>query len=238
MKYRTRMKPGARTACSLTARCRTERGAERLRRLRSTAAELFLRCGYEGVSVDMLIDAVGGSRRNVYGHFGSKEGLFVDAVRSVGEEITQPLQALSLEGLGLREGLETYARALLGLLLQPRVLAMHRLMVAEGSRFPELARSMCEASRDSEVARLALWMAGRQQRGELCGQVDASLLANRFVDLIACGPQLHALIGQLPADWQPDGAERHVRTSVDLFLHGALAPPPGAPPARQPPPPD
>ena len=55
-----------------------------------------------------------------------------DAVRSVGEEITQPLQALSLEGLGLREGLETYARALLGLLLQPRVLAMHRLMVAEG----------------------------------------------------------------------------------------------------------
>ncbi len=220
------MRPRPGPACALTARCRTERGAERLRRLRSTAAELFLRCGYEGVSVDMLIDAVGGSRRNVYGHFGSKEGLFVDAVRSIGEEITQPLQALSLEGLGPREGLQTYAKALLELLLQPRVLAMHRLMVAEGSRFPDLARSMCEASRGSEVARLARWMAAHQQRGALCDKVDPLELASHFVDLIACGPQLYALTGQLPQDWQSAGAERHVRTSVDLFLHGALAPPP------------
>ena len=45
------------------------------------AARVFRRHGYEGTSVDLLVEATGVHRGSLYGVFGSKLGLFVDALR-------------------------------------------------------------------------------------------------------------------------------------------------------------
>ena len=157
-------------SCPVAARARTARGAERLRCLQTTAADMFLSCGYEGVSVDGLIDRVGGSRRNVYGAYGGKPGLFVAAVRGICEEIASQLTLLPMATAELRPGLVLYGCRLLELVLKPRNLAMHRLMVSEGQRFPELARSMCQTGRDSAAAELGRWLATHQASGAMrCG---------------------------------------------------------------------
>jgi TetR/AcrR family transcriptional repressor of nem operon len=46
------------------------------RRILATAAELFRRHGYDGVSIDRLMDACGLTRGGFYGHFRSKRDLY------------------------------------------------------------------------------------------------------------------------------------------------------------------
>lgn len=207
---------------------RTPRGAERVRRLQDAAAEMFLSCGYQGVSVDRLIRRVGGSRRNVYGVYGGKQGLFVAAVGALSEEVQSQLAQLPMADADARSGLLRYGQRLLQLVLQPRMLAMHRLMVAEGQRFPEQAYALCGQGRDRAVAALGRWLDLRRQRGELRAGLDGSLLAQRFFDLVVAGPQLRALVGQLPPGWDDEGIRGHVEAAVDLFLRGAGATSAGA----------
>ena len=218
------MKP--KSSCSAHARARTARGAERVDRLQSTAAEMFLNCGYEGVSVDGLIGRVGGSRRNVWGLYGGKHGLFIAAVQSMCDEITAALAELPMAEAAARDGLLLYGQRLLAMVLQPRKLAIHRLMVSEGQRFPEQARSLCSTGRDNAIAALARWIAERQARGELRAGLDAPELAQHFIHLIVSGPQVRALVGELPPGWTPEGIAAHVESAVELFLHGAAAAPP------------
>ncbi|MUZ65058.1 TetR/AcrR family transcriptional regulator [Agrobacterium vitis] len=71
---------------------RTTKGAERLRSLKDAAANMFLEQGYEAVSMDTLIAQVGGSRRNIYNHFGGKEGLFIETVTRLCAELALPLE--------------------------------------------------------------------------------------------------------------------------------------------------
>ncbi len=218
---------------STPACIRSARAAERVRRLQDTAADMFLSCGYEGMSLDRLLDEVGGSRRNVYGVYGGKQGLFAAAVRSVCEEVGGQLTSLVMPEMDVRAGLLLYGRRLLELLLQPRMLAMHRLMVAEGQRFPEQARSMCETGPNKAALGLGLWLAGHQARGVLRPQPAAPQMADSFIHLIVAGPQLRALLGELPPGWTPAGIAAHVESTVELFLHGAAAPAPTNPAARK-----
>jgi AcrR family transcriptional regulator len=211
----------------------TARGADRVDRLQSTAADMFLNCGYEGVSVDGLIGRVGGSRRNVWGLYGGKQGLFVAAVQDMCNEITAALAELPMAEAGARDGLMLYGQRLLAMVLQPRKLAIHRLMVSEGQRFPEQARALCTTGRDNAIAALTRWMAERQARGELRQGLDANELAQHFIHLIVSGPQVRALVGELPPGWTPEGIAGHVASAVELFLHGAAtAVPPHVSPTK------
>jgi AcrR family transcriptional regulator len=207
----------------------TARGAERLQRLSRAAANMFLDHGYEAVSVDQLIAQVGGSRRNVYHHFGGKLGLFVQAVQDLCAEATLPLKSKPLAEAGLREALTRYARHTLELLLQPRALGLHRLMVTEGTRDPALGQALMEAGCDAATQALASWMASRQAAGELRLDLPPFSLANHFLCLLVSRPQQQAMASQLPADWALEGFNRHVSEVVELFLGGAMSHHPATP---------
>src|SRR5690349_8169099 len=49
-------------------------------------ATLFLKKGYENISMNDIIDAAGGSKTTVYTLFGNKEGLFQEVVRWLAAE--------------------------------------------------------------------------------------------------------------------------------------------------------
>lgn len=69
------------------------------------AADTFLRTGYEGTSIDDLVDATGVHRGSLYNAFGSKRGLFLLALEEVlGESKSQPEErALDLALVALLE---------------------------------------------------------------------------------------------------------------------------------------
>ena len=197
---------------------RTVHGAARIQALSDTAAELFLEHGYEGVSIDELIGRVGGSRRNVYGRFGGKQGLFIDVVTRLCDEQAQPLRDLDIGEGEIGPTLTTFGERLLEIVLQPRTLALHRLMIANGQRFPDLAQAILRSGHEAGTAILAEWL-GRRPR--LRHGPSPEMRAEQFVMLLTAGPQLRALTGHT-APLSPDERAHHVRETVFTFLHGVL----------------
>jgi AcrR family transcriptional regulator len=208
---------------------RTKRGAERVRALLDAAADMFLEHGYDAMSLDALIARVGGSRRNIYARFGGKEGLFVEVIGELGNELMKSVADLRIELEDERSGLTHFANSILTVILHPRSLALHRLMVAEGGRTPQLAQAIYRAGPANAARALATWIEARQQRGRLRDDVPAPDLADKFIELLVPGPQLRALVGHDPSPMSNERLVRYVDQTVDIFLYGALAPSPSGP---------
>lgn len=198
----------------------TARGVARLQTLTDTAANLFLDQGYEAVSLDTLIARAGGSRRNIYQHFGGKEGLFIEVVTRLCEEQGQPLRDLDIGDGDIGPAMTAFGEKLLDIILQPRTLALHRLMIAEGQRFPALAQAILRSGHEAGVAILAAWL--RPRRDRLRADLSPEILAEQFVTLLVTGPQLRALVGHESLPFSPPEIARLVRETVSIFLHGAL----------------
>lgn len=204
---------------------RTAKGAQRLQDLTDVAAELFLERGFESVAVDDLIARVGGSRRNIYSHFGGKEGLFIEVVKHLCDELAEPLAELNIAEDDIREGLSSFGRHLLHTVLQPRTLELHRLMVAEGKRFPELAQAVLHAGHFKGTDILTAWVKAQQGRrtNGLRTDLPARLLAQQFVNLVVIEPQLRVLAG-LDSSPLPDAQINSiVNFAVSTFIEGAQA---------------
>ncbi|KPH62103.1 TetR/AcrR family transcriptional regulator [Novosphingobium sp. ST904] len=200
----------------------TARGSARLEVLTDTAAALFLERGYEAVSLDELIARAGGSRRNIYSHFGGKEGLFIEVVTRLCREISEPLEALGIGGDDIRTALIRHGRALLQTVLQPRTLALHRLMIAEGQRFPELAQAVWHAGHDNAARTLAPSIERWRGHAGVTSTLPSDVLAAQFVDLVVGGPQLRALVGLESLPLPPSTMSRYVDEGVETFLCGIL----------------
>lgn len=199
---------------------RTAHGAKRIKALTDTATELFLERGYEGVSVDAILNRVGGSRRNVYDRFGGKEGLFIDVVTKLCNEQAQPLREMEIEGRDLDGSLVQFGEKILEIVLQPRTLALHRLMIAEGQRFPELSQAILRSGHEVGVEILADWL--RTRNLLFRENISASTFADQFIFLLTAGPQLRALSGQHDGPLSTAERERISRETVLIFLHGIL----------------
>src|SRR5262245_8680087 len=65
-----------------------ETADQRRERIVRMAAPLFLKKGYDNVSIDEIIGVVGGSKATIYAWFGGKEGLFEAVVRQKCEDVT------------------------------------------------------------------------------------------------------------------------------------------------------
>lgn len=164
----------------------------------NAAAGLFLARGYEGVSIDAITAAVGGSKRDIYGLFGNKEALFRAVIAHLARARASLVRDLSTDG-DLCDALTAMGIAILAILLAPETLALHRLIVAEAARVPESAVTFLEngpiaAQRAVEdLLRLHAARSGRVIR-------DPRVLAGLFVEALTGGLLLRALLGQAVSD--------------------------------------
>ncbi|TEO19049.1 TetR/AcrR family transcriptional regulator [Pseudomonas aeruginosa] len=201
---------------------RTAKGAQRLQDLISVAAELFLERGFDGVAVDDLIARVGGSRSNIYNHFGGKEGLFQEAMTALCAEVAKPLEQLDIAQAEPSTVLPMLGRRLLISALSPRTLALHRLLVNEGRRFPQAAQAMWEVSYGKAINILAEWIAGQQVFGQgLSNAVPARTLAEQFISLVAAHAKLEAASGLRTSPLSDIEMDDIVSHAVRTFLYGA-----------------
>jgi AcrR family transcriptional regulator len=195
---------------------RTRRGDEKSDQIRATATELFLRHGYDGVSVDGIVRIVGGSKTNIYNHFNSKEGLFVAIVQGLCEEFLSPLVTIDVSALGVEKGLRTLALALLGILLQDRHLAFQRLVIAETARFAALGRIWFDSGPERSRSIIAQFIEKQQRVGRL-RRGDPHQSATLFHDMITFDLLYRAMLGDRPSD---DEIRRRIDMAIDAFLHG------------------
>jgi TetR/AcrR family transcriptional regulator, mexJK operon transcriptional repressor len=194
------------------------RSARKRRAILAAAERLFFEHGYLGTSMDEIAQLAVVSKQTVYRHFADKERLFIEIVTRTVDEISDPV---AQEVLGLREServqddLRALARTLLGRVMQPRLLALRRLVIAESGRFPELGRAFYERGPGRTIAALAT-VFERLAAGGALSIDDPLVAAGHFNWLIMAAPINQAmLLGPLE---RPAGLETTAARGVDAFM--------------------
>src|SRR5271170_7734970 len=96
-------------------------------KLRKVAAGLFLKNGYDGVTVDKIVALAGGSKTTVYSEFGGKCGLFIQSIEELCQGTSEPLTRLDYSGLDLEQSLKKIAFHILKIITSKRAVELHRL---------------------------------------------------------------------------------------------------------------
>lgn len=199
---------------------RPEAVGKRRERIIRMTAPLFLKKGYDNVSIDEIIGVVGGSKATIYAWFGGKEGLFEAVVR---QECRDVVMAIHADPAGSLEAqLTEIGHSFLAMVLSPPILEFHRLMVSIGRKFPETGRLFFESGPASAYSIVATWIAKHQKDGRI-GEGDPYRLAVLFLDMLIGEQQLSSLTGMSRAA-KRGKIDETVRLAVKVFLRGCAAP--------------
>jgi AcrR family transcriptional regulator len=183
------------------------------------AAEAFFKSGFEGTSVDAIIERIGGSKRAVYAHFGSKRGLFVAIVMEHVERALASFESEELRGHDLRSRLQDFGCRMLELLTSPKTSALFSMIIGEGRRFPELAKDFFENGPERATDLLTKELQAHLDRGEIA-LADCRSAAEYFIGMLRSN-QIGVLLGARKAPNRQE-AEDIVRDVVNIFLDGIL----------------
>jgi TetR/AcrR family transcriptional regulator, mexJK operon transcriptional repressor len=196
------------------------RSAQKRRSILDAATTSFLRNGYRGTSMDEIAAVAGVSKQTVYKHFADKESLFSEIVTSAVEAAGDPVQH-EVRGLhdsgDVEADLRGLARRLLERVMQPPILRLRRLVIAEAARFPELGRTFYEQGPGRTIAELTTAFERLASRGAL--EVDdPGLAAAHFNWLVMSIPLNRAML--LGEDEPPAAEElkRYADAGVRTFL--------------------
>jgi TetR/AcrR family transcriptional repressor of mexJK operon len=196
------------------------RSARKRRAILDAATATFLSSGYLGTSMDEIAALAQVSKQTVYKHFADKQGLFIEIVTGTVDEISGPVydEVARLADSGdLEADLRDLACRLLARVMQPRLLELRRLVIAEADRFPELGRAFYERGPGRTIAALASAFE-RLAAGGALRLDDPALAAAHFNWLIMSAPVNQAMM--LGSNSIPSRRElnRYADAGVRAFL--------------------
>ena len=131
------------------------------------AREVFMEEGYAAASMSTIAARVGGSKGTLYNYFRSKAELFVAVIQ-------RPVRARP--GSAVRPGVDdgdlesillTLGRGFVRLMLSEEVITIHRIVVAEAVRFPEIGDALYEAGPKRGKARMIAYFDQAIAEGQL-----------------------------------------------------------------------
>ncbi len=184
------------------------------------ATPLFLTEGYGATSIEAVAKRARMSKRTVYSRFRDKAELFGAVVHRLVEQLRPPNTPPErfFEGGSLETILHRLAQLILRAALAPSALALQRVIVAEATRFPELAEALNqEGTRREAIHRIGALL----QREAAAGRIavaNPAFAAEQFLHMLVAGPQRRAL--GLGAPMTEAELETWARDTVDLFLNG------------------
>jgi hypothetical protein len=108
------------------------------------------------------------------------------------------------------------------MVMQPRLLQLRRLVIAEADRFPELGRTFYERGPERTIEALATVFQGLAAKGSLRID-DARLAAAHFNWLVMSIPLNRAMLRGTAETIPPDELDRYADAGVRAFM-GAYGP--------------
>lgn len=188
------------------------RAAARRESILDAAKDVFFDAGYQLASMDRIAERAATTKRTVYDHFGSKDGLFAAVVERGCANVLEALPAADELPDDPAEGVLLFIRRGVERATTPNCLKLERLVVAEAERQPRFARTLSDAFAAGE-ARLAAYLGSRVAAGRLKPHDTAS--AARFLcDAVNLGASLRGLLGEAPAA----SGLRAAEAAVALYL--------------------
>jgi AcrR family transcriptional regulator len=162
--------------------------------------------------MESVAAAAGVSKRTLYKRFPDKPALLLAAIDDLIQSWLHPFQQSQPVAESTEDALLHAARGILDVALTPEALALHRIMVAESARFPELSRILQQAGAHLGIAHVASIVSHLQPT------MSPVWAAEQFQRLVVTGPQQRALgLGEPLSEKELDD---WARQSVKLFLSG------------------
>ena len=162
--------------------------------------------------------AVGGSKTTLWTYFPSKQDLFVavvdDLVETYGASLEVPMDPKE----PLEAALRRFAHAMMGIVLSPPIIALHRVVTGEAGRFPELGPLFFERGPQRGKLKLAAYLSEAMRLGHMA-HGDANVAAGQFAALCqsGCHQQMILSLIDKPAPAQLDA---DIEAAITTFMHG------------------
>ena len=205
-------------AATATGRRTRPRGEIRRAQILDAAVEVFLENGYGGATIDLVVERAGASKATVYSFFGGKDGLFAAIVEERVERVLSAFGDPEVVHSDVLHALAHIARRYMEVVMAPDVVGFYRLIIAEGVRFPELARTFFQLGPDRTNAHLAGMLSAWRERG-LIRLDDPQRAAVQFFDSVGGDLHRRAMAGILPKNL-PAEIQRSIDHAVQVFWYG------------------
>lgn len=196
---------------SSTTRAQTKRAA-----ILAAAAELIIENGYEGTSLDAVVERAACSKSAVYELFGNKEGVLSALTEDIAVELAAALEAFDREGLEVEQSLFRYGQLALRLILSPRHTAIVRATLAAAWKHPQMGRRYYEVGPMKGREGLIRYFQQCAAAGTLAID-DAELAAVEFQSLLVFERLMAQVAGAAPTP-SGDAIDAWVAHTVSRFL--------------------
>ncbi len=180
------------------------------------ATDLFIAQGYGAVSMDAIARSAGASKATLYAYFRSKDQLFATIIREACQSNLAVQDFLPADQDDVRTALTRLANRMLRFLLEDRSLAIHRVVIAESIRFPELGRGFYESGPMTFTTTFSAWLREQTAAGRLA-VTDPIQAADQFAGMLKCGCYTRAALGVTPAPSEAE-IDHTVTGAVETFL--------------------
>lgn len=191
-------------------------------RMIEIAAVMFMERGFDATTIDAVAETAGVGKPTLYARYRDKNALFAAVLRRQIDRWIAPLVSgladSRLPGGSLDSILLSVARDMVRVALAPEAVALHRILVAQALRFPELAQLSNEEGWQRSMRALGAILRDFAERGEIVAD-DPEVLADLFLSL-AVGRLTRAAALGLPHD--PAVVDKRLQTAVRVFLHGVM----------------
>lgn len=180
----------------------------------SIAQQVFIEEGYAAASMSTIAARVGGSKGTLYNYFRSKAELFVAVIHNQCEihqnqifDVTEP---------DIRKYLTELARRFVRMLLSDEVITIHRIVVAEATRFPEIGEALYEAGPKRGKQRMVAYLKQAIADGRL-KPCDPERAAEQAMEMALGGMYRRRLwnVGPAPTEEEMESA---IISAVDVFM--------------------
>jgi len=189
---------------------------ERRQAILAIAREVFVEEGYGAASMSAIAARLGGSKGTLYNYFRSKEALFAAMVGDQSAQKQAELFQLDDEVDDVADVLTRLGRRVVRLMLSEEVLCMHRIVVAESGRFPEIGEALYEAGPKRGKAPLINYLNRAIKDGRL-KPADPERMAGHAIELALSGLYRRRLwnVGPPPTEAEID---ENVDAAIEVFM--------------------
>jgi len=185
-----------------------------------SATRLFLKHGFNAVSMDKIAQSAPVSKATLYKYFDSKNDLLVAVINEMCLSLLQTIESIPDDSENIEHNLKNIASAFVDLIFSEEGLAIYRLVVAECNEFPELAKLVHETGPKIALCQLEQYLNTLNHTNNI-HITDITFAADAFFSLLKGDLHFQCLLGiaPLPSDREK---QRITDKAVTNYMQGFL----------------
>jgi AcrR family transcriptional regulator len=178
----------------------------------------FAASGFAATSMENVARRAGVSTKTIYRVVPDKKALFEATVTDRLDRFVSVVSLRACEGGDIEAALPDALLTCADLVLDPEVIALQRVILADNDKFPDVAETFYNKAMQRTVAALAEWLRVQQKRG-LIVLDDVGAAAGMLLGMLVFQPQRDVMFGHKPPPTRHE-LELRAKTCSALFLRG------------------